>query len=67
MSNYNYCRTCEAEVERCWSSDSGCSGGGHCWNCGGYNFEDNDENYDPDIAEANEALQEVIENEQDPV
>lgn len=34
----SYCYTCKMEVLQCWDSDSGCSGGGHCVECGGYDF-----------------------------
>lgn len=36
----DYCYTCEKEVSRCWNSESGCCGGGHCNVCMGYDFED---------------------------
>jgi len=63
----NYCRTCEEEVYRCWNSDSGCSGGGHCVECGGYNFADCDDETEEqtEMREANELLIDVLKKESD--
>ena len=60
----NYCRTCEREVRRCWGNGL-CSGGGHCDDCMGYDFADQDDETEEQIEmrEANETLTEVLENE----
>jgi hypothetical protein len=64
----DYCFTCEDEVARCWSADSGCSGGGHCWSCGGYNFKEDlpEEELERQVemSKANKTLNKVLENEQ---
>lgn len=53
----DYCKNCKTEVGRCWDSGSGCSGGGHCWDCGGYDFETDEEQEE---REANEAIEKVL-------
>lgn len=57
----NYCKTCEQEVARCWDTESGCSGGGHCMSCMGYNFEDENEEEE---REANETLTKALETKE---
>jgi hypothetical protein len=34
----DYCLDCKANVARCWEVGGVCCGGGHCEECGGYNF-----------------------------
>jgi len=59
----DYCLACEKEVSRCWSSDSGCSGGGHCMECMGYHFEETEEQ--TEMREAHETLTQVLTKESD--
>lgn len=53
----NYCRECKREVKRCWSTDSGCSGGGHCLECMGDDFETDEEQEEREV---NETLNKVL-------
>ena len=56
----DYCKHCQKEVGRCWQADGMCGGGGHCDDCGGYDFETEEEQEE---REANAAMNKVLENE----
>ncbi len=63
MRDQYYCRDCTKLVDRCWGN-GGCSGGGHCVDCGGYNFESQQETEKRELQEAHDLLTEKLENEQ---
>lgn len=51
-----YCLNCEKVVTQCWGNGM-CSGGGHCEQCGGYDFESDEQK---ELREAAELLDEKL-------